>query len=109
MKDKDWFPNGLPRYVTWYTERDGIKYVIGQDGSEMPVLDDHWIVCDTKKVYVVNYYYPTQKWSYDPLAPVVVDMMSSYHSNEEDALDDAMDDQARLEEEGRFIPICHRF
>jgi hypothetical protein len=108
MKDKDWFPNGLPRYVTWYTERDGIKYVIGQDGSEMPVLDDHWIVCDTKKTFVVNTYYPTRAWGWDDRADIVVEMYSEYHSNEEDALADAMDDQDRLEAQGHFIPVFHR-
>lgn len=105
---QEYFPNGLPRICNWYDEEDGIKYVPGKDGEMHPVLDDHWIVCDTKKSYVVNTYYPEPAWGWDDSAPIKIEMYSEYHSNEEEAMEDAEAAQRRLEEEGRFIPIYHR-
>lgn len=94
--------------MTWYDEIDGIKHVPGADGVLMPVFDDHWIVADTKKTFVVNFYYPQQAWGWDASAPVEIHMVSEYHSTEEETLDAAFHDQSQLEREGRFIPVFHR-
>lgn len=103
-----YFPNGLPRLVYWYEEEDGIKYVPGKDGVMLPVLDDHWIVADTKKTFVVNYYYPSVVWDYGCGSPVEVRMVSDYHNSEEETLFAAHRIQRDLEKEGRYIPISHR-
>ena len=104
----EYFPNGLPRLVTWYEEIDGSKHVPAPDGAMMPVFDDHWIVADTKKTFVVNFYYPEKAWGWDNASPVEVRMVSDYHNNEEETLEAAFRDQRQLEREGRFIPVYHR-
>lgn len=111
MTDDNWFPNGLPRLVMHYEVRDGIKYVMDRVGEYVPVLDDHWIMVDTKKmdVHVVNHFFPTNESRYDPSSAIRIDMVSDYHSTDEEAMFAAECAQKRLEnQEGRFIPIFHR-
>lgn len=105
----DYFPNGLPRLVTWYTEIDGIKYVIGQGGEKMPVLDDNWIMLDTKKgMHIVNSYYPVHEVPYDETSPIKIELATSYEKDDDEALKLARYLQADLEKGGHYVPIYHR-
>lgn len=106
MSDEDYFPNGLPRVCNWYDDEDGVKVFTGRDREKVHLLDDHFIICDTKKTFAVNFFEPIETWCGQ--GPIRIEMYTEWFSNEEEAMEDAKRIQRDLEKAGRFIPIYHR-
>lgn len=104
-----YFPNGVPKVVEHYEVREGIRFVIGQGGEMIPVLENEWFMLDFKKgMNIFNYFYLRPAHGYDPNAPMVEDHSTDYANSEREAALLAVSEQKRLAEIGAYVPIYIR-
>ena len=98
------FPNGMPRWVTWYEVQDGVRYVtVG--GVQHFIWSDHRLHVDVKKTCCFFHEWMAPDYEGGPMKEHSV---SSYENSEEEAFWSAYYEQQRLEREGEFVPIFVR-
>jgi hypothetical protein len=101
----DFFPNGLPKTVYYY-ETDGDTWlVINKDGVLQPVYENFKISVDIKKTCAV--YYEDLVIHHEKLI-FYWNGYSCYSDTEEEAIEEAENEQERLEKDGIFVPIYIR-